>query len=170
MVSRSARLILGLGFAAALPALAPALLLAARGASLKEEMKFGVEAAQRGLWREAIFRWEKVLQAHPDNAHLRNNLAVAYESLGQFDKAEEHYKEARRLDPDSKEIKNNYETFLEMAKSLRSRAPNGAASPPAAPGPAATPGPAPAPAPTPGSAPTPGPAATATPGPSGAGR
>ena len=60
---------------------------AARRDTVKQEMRFGAEAAQRGLWREAAFRWEKVLKNDPDNARVHNNLAVAYESLGQFDRA-----------------------------------------------------------------------------------
>src|SRR3989454_351271 len=57
---------------------------AARRDNFKQEMRFGAEAAQRGLWREAAFRWEKILKADPDNAHVHKNLAVAAESLGQF--------------------------------------------------------------------------------------
>jgi len=45
-----------------LPILAAVLLGAGRETSFKEEMQFGIEAAQRGLWREAIFRWEKHLK------------------------------------------------------------------------------------------------------------
>ena len=158
---------------------AAASLAGERGTSLKEEMKFGVEAAEHGLWREAIFRWEKFLKDHPDNPRLRNNLAVAYESLGQFEQAEAQYKEARRLDPDNKEIRDNYTAFQELYKSLLQRragaAPPGAnAAPSAAPAatapPAATPQPAAAPQPAgtppPAGSPAPegGPAPTATPG------
>src|SRR2546426_352507 len=64
---------------------------AARRDNFKQEMRFGAEAAQRGLWREAAFRWEKILKNDPDNARAHNNLAVAYESLGQFDRARKEY-------------------------------------------------------------------------------
>jgi tetratricopeptide (TPR) repeat protein len=87
--------------------------------NFKQEMRFGAEAAQRGLWREAAFRWEKILKADPDNAHVHNNLAVASESLGQFDRARREYEEAHRLAPDSKEIRNNYESFLELCRSIK---------------------------------------------------
>jgi Tfp pilus assembly protein PilF len=116
---------------------------AERRTSLKEEMRFGVEAAEHGLWREAIFRWEKFLKDHPESARLRNNLAVAYESLGQFDKAEEQYRKAGELEPNNKEIKDNFESFQELYKAVRQRqappapSPADAATPPA---PAATPG------------------------------
>jgi tetratricopeptide (TPR) repeat protein len=161
--------------------LAAASLAGERGPSLKEEMKFGVEAAEHGLWREAIFRWEKFLKDHPDNPRLRNNLAVAYESLGQFGEAEAQYKEARRLDPENKEIRDNYTAFQELYKSLlQRRAPGESAAPSATPAatasPAATPPPAappqPAAAPPPAGTPPPAgapapegvPAPTATPG------
>ena len=135
--------------------------------SLKQEMRFGAEAAQRGLWREAAFRWEKILKDDPNNAHVHNNLAVASESLGQFEKAREEYETARRLAPDNKEIRNNYESFLDLCRTLKTcgggeqPAAEGtpavpAASPePAEGGPAAAPSPAegsPAPSPTPGRA------------------
>jgi Tfp pilus assembly protein PilF len=92
---------------------------AARRDNFKQEMRFGAEAAQRGLWREAAFRWEKILKADPDNAHVHNNLAVASESLGQFDRARKEYEEARRLAPDNKEIRNNYESFLELCRAIK---------------------------------------------------
>jgi tetratricopeptide (TPR) repeat protein len=135
--------------------------------SLKQEMRFGAEAAQRGLWREAAFRWEKILKDDPNNAHVHNNLAVASESLGQFEKARLEYEEARRLAPDNKEIKNNYQSFLELCRTLKAcggETQPAAEATPAAPagtpepadgGPAAVPSPAdapPAPSPTPGGA------------------
>ena len=85
----------------------------------KAEMRFGSEAAERGLWREAAFRWERVLKSDPANPRLHNNLAVAYESLGQWDQARKAYEEARRLDPDSKEIKSNFESFRALCKSIK---------------------------------------------------
>lgn len=126
-------------------------------------MRFGAEAAERGLWREAMFRWERVLKTDPDNPRLHNNLAVAYESLGHFDQARQEYEAARRLDPDSREIRNNFEAFRALCKSIKScsgedsTAPAGsspAAAPSATPD-AAAPGNA-APANTPPGDPAPG--------------
>lgn len=103
------------------------LLGAGRGPSLKQEMEFGVEAARQGLWREAIFRWEKYLREYPDNPRLRNNLAVAYENLGRFDEARAAYEEALRLAPDSREIKENLASFNELYALLTHRAVSGPA-------------------------------------------
>lgn len=91
------------------------------GASLKEQMRFGVEAAEQGLWREAVFRWEKYLEERPDHARVRNNLAVGYESLGDFEEARRQYEEALRLDPDRKEIRENYDDFMQLLDLLSAR-------------------------------------------------
>jgi Flp pilus assembly protein TadD len=77
-------------------------------------MRFGVEAAQMGLWREALFRWERAAQDDPDNARLRNNLAVALESLGRLEEADREYREARRLAPDVREIRDNHVSFQKL--------------------------------------------------------
>jgi Tfp pilus assembly protein PilF len=87
---------------------------AGRDLSPREEMKFGVEAARQGLWREALFRWEKALKMDADNPHLLNNLAVAYESLGQIDRALQMYTEALGHDPENKDIRDNYTSFVEL--------------------------------------------------------
>lgn len=91
------------------------------GASLKEQMRFGVEAAEQGLWREAVFRWEKYLEERPDHARVHNNLAVGYESLGDFEGARRQYEEALRLDPDRKEIRENYDDFMQLLDLLSAR-------------------------------------------------
>jgi tetratricopeptide (TPR) repeat protein len=86
-----------------------------------EQMDFGVRAAKKGLWREALFRWEKASKLLPDNARVLNNLAVAYETAGEFVKAEEMYKEALRLAPDNRDIRQNYDLFTTYYKELLAR-------------------------------------------------
>jgi len=128
--------------------------------TVRQQMRFAAEAAQQGLWREAAFRWEKILKETPDNARVHNNLGVAYESMGQFERARKEYEEARRLAPDSKEIRGNYASFLELCKQVKV----------CGPGPEATPGPdvIPAsPSPSPGGEESPQPTPSAGP-PSGA--
>jgi Tfp pilus assembly protein PilF len=117
---------------------------AARRDNFKQEMRFGAEAAQRGLWREASFRWEKILKADPDNAHVHNNMAVASESLGQFDRARREYEEALRLAPDNKEIRNNHASFLELCRTIKTCGGEPVAAP--------SPSPEPLPSPSPGGA------------------
>jgi len=118
---------------------------AARRDTVKQQMRFAAEAAQRGLWREAAFRWEKVLKDDPANARVHNNLGVAYESVGQFERARKEYEEARRLAPDSKEIRANYESFLDLCKQIKGCGPEPAPTPgagavPASPSPSPSPG------------------------------
>ena len=53
----------------------------------KGAMKFAADMAARGNWREASFRWEKLLSSDAGNAKLYNNLAVACEAIGELDLA-----------------------------------------------------------------------------------
>ncbi len=70
-----------------------------------DEVKFGIDVAQKGLWQEARFRFEKAVELDPDNASALNNLAIALEQQGEFDKARERLREGpqaqarRRLHP-----------------------------------------------------------------------
>ena len=79
----------------------------------REQVSFGIDVARMGLWREAIYRWEKAVELDPANASARNNLAVAYEQSGTFDLANEEYERALELDSDNLHIRQNYELFRE---------------------------------------------------------
>lgn len=81
-------------------------------------LKFGLEAAKGGLWKEALLRWENGLKLSPNNPKIHNNLAVAYENEGDYLKAEEHYKRALDLDPTNETIKINYNGFKGFLKNL----------------------------------------------------
>jgi len=75
------------------------------------QMQFGIKAAQKELWNEAVFRWEKVLEINPESGAAYNNLAVAYEKNGAWDKAEKAYEAAMKFAPKNKYIQSNYEKF-----------------------------------------------------------
>jgi Tfp pilus assembly protein PilF len=92
--------------------LAPGLAVSADEASEKE-VKFGVEVAQKGMWREALFRFEKAVKIDPQNPSALNNLGVAQEQMGQFDEARESYEQALELKPDDLYIQQNYDLFRE---------------------------------------------------------
>jgi Tfp pilus assembly protein PilF len=85
----------------------------ARG-DAKEQVEFGIQVAQRGLWREAIYRWERAAQLDPSYAAAFNNLAVAYEHEGQLDKARAAYEKALALEPDNALIRQNFDLFREI--------------------------------------------------------
>jgi Tfp pilus assembly protein PilF len=80
----------------------------------KKQVQFGISVAQKGLWREAIYRWERATQIDPTYAAAHNNLAIAYEHEGELDKARKAYEKAIELDPTNASIKQNYELFREI--------------------------------------------------------
>jgi type IV pilus assembly protein PilF len=85
----------------------------ARG-DAKSQVEFGINVAQRGLWREAIYRWEKATQLDPTYVAAYNDLAIAYEHEGQLEKARKAYEKALELDPNNSQVRQNYELFKEI--------------------------------------------------------
>ena len=80
----------------------------------KEQVAFGINVAQRGLWREAIYRWEKAVEIDTTYAAAFNDLAIGYEHEGQLDKARKSYERALELDPNNAQIRQNYDLFKEI--------------------------------------------------------
>src|SRR5215813_6193824 len=80
----------------------------------KSQVAFGINVAQKGLWREAIYRWEKAVEIDPSYAAAFNDLAIAYEHEGQLDKARKAYEKALELEPNNSEIRQNYDLFKEI--------------------------------------------------------
>lgn len=80
----------------------------------KSQVEFGINVAQRGLWREAIYRWEKAVELDPTYAEAYNDLAIAYEHEGQLEKARKAYEKALELAPNNPQIRQNYELFKEI--------------------------------------------------------
>jgi tetratricopeptide (TPR) repeat protein len=76
-----------------------------------DQTRFGIWAADRDLWDEAIFRWKKVLAQEPGSVAAHNNLAVAYEKKGLWEEARKEYEAALKLDPDNPWVKFNYKKF-----------------------------------------------------------
>jgi Flp pilus assembly protein TadD len=79
-----------------------------------EQVSFGIDAAKAGLWREATYRWERAIALDPTYAAAFNNLAIAYEQAGQFEKAKQAYQKAAELDPKNTYIKQNIDLFKEI--------------------------------------------------------
>ena len=80
----------------------------------KKQVKFGITVAQKALWREAIFWWERATKSDPTYAAAHNNLAIAYEHEGDLTKARAAYEKALELEPNNAMIKQNYELFKEI--------------------------------------------------------
>jgi len=80
----------------------------------KKQVEFGITVAQRGLWREAISRWERAAKIDPTYAAAFNNLGIGHEHEGDLDKARSAYEKALELEPNNALIRQNYELFKEI--------------------------------------------------------
>ena len=85
-----------------------------RRSEAKAQVEFGIAVAQRNLWKEATYRWERATEIDPTYAAAWNNLAIGYERLGDFDKARKAYESAMALDGSNTFILNNYTLFREI--------------------------------------------------------
>ena len=73
----------------------------------KRQVEFGIEVAERGLWREATYRWNRAVELDPTYAAAWNNLAIA-------DDARKAYEQAGKLDPGNLTIQQNFDLFKEL--------------------------------------------------------
>ena len=92
-----------------------------RRSDAKAQVEFGINVAQRGLWKEAQYRWERAVEIDPTYAAAWNNLAVAYEQQGLFDDARRSYQKALDLDPGNLLIRQNFDLFQEINDRTKSR-------------------------------------------------
>ncbi len=102
------------------------------GAASKSQLEFGVEMANRGLWNEALFRFEQARSTRPGDAKVLNDLAVAYEAVGRFEEARTTYEEALKVAPGNRDIKKNYTRFVEFYQNFKPAKPAPAPAPAAA--------------------------------------
>lgn len=89
-------------------------LLADAREDARKQVEFGITVAARGLWREAIYRWQRAVEIDPTYAEAYNDLAIAYEHEGELDKARQAYEKALEIAPGNPTIKQNYELFREI--------------------------------------------------------
>jgi tetratricopeptide (TPR) repeat protein len=87
----------------------------------RDQLAFGIAMAERGLWSEALFRFEQAARANPGDPRILNNLAVAHEALGNFDAALESYRAALALAPGNSDLMANYDRFASFYESFRVR-------------------------------------------------
>ena len=85
----------------------------------QDQVQFGVDMAQRGLWSEALFRFRQAERLGDTRASVLNNIAVAYEALGLFDQAQTYYKKGLDADPRNVGLKRNYSRFVEFYQSFK---------------------------------------------------
>ncbi len=103
--------------------LIPLLIMAVLGAcsthhqsSVETEYKFANKLAVEGLWKEALYRWNKALANGKNNAAIYNNMAVALEKMGRFEEAATNYKKALAIAPESSTIQGNYDKLTKYLK------------------------------------------------------
>lgn len=89
-------------------------LYADRRSDAKAEVAFGIDVAHKGLWREAILRWQKATELDPTYAQAWNDLGIGYEQMGKFDEARAAYDKALKIDPNNEYIRQNYDAFREI--------------------------------------------------------
>jgi Flp pilus assembly protein TadD len=85
-----------------------------RRSDAKAQTEFGIAVAQRGLWKEAAYRWERAVEIDPTYGAAWNNLGIGFEQLGRFDDARRAYEKALEVEPDNTYIRNNYDLFREI--------------------------------------------------------
>jgi len=84
--------------------------------SYRSDFSFANKLAEDGLWKEAYYRWNKVLEAGRKDAVIYNNMAIALEEMGKFDEAEKTYQKALELAPNNQTIKTNYDRMKKFLK------------------------------------------------------
>ena len=80
----------------------------------RQQVAFGIEVAARGLWREAIYRWQRAVDLDPSYAEAFNDLGIAWEHEGELEKARQAYEQALKLAPSNPAIRQNFEQFKEV--------------------------------------------------------
>ncbi len=87
----------------------------------KEAMIFAADMAERGNWREASFRWKRLIEQGGPDAKLLNNMAVAAEATGDIEQAGEYYGQAFELAGGDPEIRENYRRYNRLRELLAQR-------------------------------------------------
>jgi Flp pilus assembly protein TadD len=113
MVFRAAAVARAVAIAGLLGCLAQPAFADARSEA-KSQVDFGIKVAQSGLWKEALFWWEKAVEIDATYAAAWNNLGIGYEHEGRFDDARKAYEKAVALDPKNILIRQNYDLFKEI--------------------------------------------------------
>jgi len=100
----------------AIALLAPGAAHASR--ELFDLLDFAAEMAADGNWREAQHRWTRALDLAPDNPRILNNLAVASEILGDYERAEALYRRALSADSRTAGLHDNAARFDRLQRKL----------------------------------------------------
>jgi tetratricopeptide (TPR) repeat protein len=80
------------------------------------QVQMGIDLERQGKPEESVAAHEKALEIDPDLVQAHINLIKLYGELGQFEKAEQHYRAAIHLDPGSADAFYNYGVLLLSAE------------------------------------------------------
>jgi type IV pilus assembly protein PilF len=75
-------------------------------------LRLGVGYMQQGRYEDALEKLQKALEAKRDYADVHSALAMVYERLLEYNKADFHYREAINLKPEDGGNYNNYGVYL----------------------------------------------------------
>jgi type IV pilus assembly protein PilF len=75
-------------------------------------MNLGAGYLRQGKYDLAVERLERALKQNPRLADAHSTIALAYDQLGMPEEAEQHYRRATQLAPDSAAAANSYAVFL----------------------------------------------------------
>ena len=78
--------------------------------------QLGLAYINQGRYDVALSKLKKAIEQNPDNAVAQHYIAELYRRLGEFEKAERHFKLALDLTPKNSALLNNYGVFLCDAK------------------------------------------------------
>lgn len=107
-----------------LPVLSCVLLLAGGCSSgrFAARNSYAIECAERQLWTEAAYHWQRLLDEAPTDYRLHNNLAVAALAQGDYPLAKEHFRASLALRPAQPDVQRNLDTltrFLEAEYTIK---------------------------------------------------
>lgn len=83
-----------------------------KSSSAVANMELGIEYMREGKKAVALELLQKAIEQDPGLAEAHNAIAVLYESLGETDKADSHFRRALSINPKNSQAHNNYGGFL----------------------------------------------------------
>ena len=80
--------------------------------NIKARIAYAMSLTKELEYAQAIEQFSEVLKYIPDNADTMYNIALAYELIGDYERAIKYYKNAIDTDPEHKEANHNIELLL----------------------------------------------------------